>query len=502
MKGAQHLRTDTASQNNGTRTVLLTALIVVAGATCGKPNDDGDDAADRDAKIRRPPVTREVWQTEEVASGHVGLHTRTVITADGPAIAYFATQGREDGPCDELGVSSPPTRELWDLYVARSTGSGWSAETVASILSLAAPSGLGFAVDSTGRPAIASLTGGAWVAPVGYCSANDVGFYRPADDGSSADGWSVQTAVATSGEAATGEPASDFGEVVGYWPALAFDADDNPAIAYKDIHGGGLQSDDLRRADLELALQSGSSWRAVAVDIGEGAGDYNALVFDDQNRPVIAYYQPVESQGATPRGVWVARSADDGASWQRVQLLAGATVEGPAMLVDPDDGRLHVAYYDAALGVPRMATLQDDDNFEALDAGWTDQRFGEERFDEGYHLSLAAGPNGIIAAAYYRCTRATGELGVCRPDDDALVFAWRKAGTGTEGSTGTDAGTGTDTGTWSIEVVDEGDAQGACGTHASLAFDSDGSAVISYLCQTLVGNALDDRVRVARREPL
>jgi len=45
--------------------------------------------------------------------------------------------------------------------------------------------------------------------------------------------------------------------VVGFWPALAFDQNGNAAIAYRDVHTGVLQSDDWRRADLELAFGSG-----------------------------------------------------------------------------------------------------------------------------------------------------------------------------------------------------------------------------------------------------
>ena len=61
------------------------------------------------------------------------------------------------------------------------------------------------------------------------------------------------------------------------------DAGGNPAIVYRDVHAGGMQADDNMRSDLELAWQSGG-WQAIPVDIGRGAGKYNAMTFDDQGR--------------------------------------------------------------------------------------------------------------------------------------------------------------------------------------------------------------------------
>jgi len=456
------------------------AATVALGAAC---TAGGGGAGGPDATApRNPGGGSDAWTPQTAVTGGVGLNLRMVLDGSGRArLAYFPTTGTLDGPCDELGSQDPPMRMRWQLsYVEEpSAGGAWQPEQVADALFVGQPPGLDLRTAPNGAPAIAAMVGDP-VVEIRYCGANDVGYLQRAGDGT----WSTQTAVADSGEAATGQPASDFGYVVGYWPGLAYDSTGAAAIAYKDVHAGSLQGDDLRRADLELAWRDGGGWRAIPVDIGEGAGEYNRLAFDGDGRPLILYANRVEAIADDQQGLWVTRSSDSGATWERVRLLVGPVGDDHSIVV-PDDGRPRVAYYHPDRGVPYLVELTDPAAFASLGSGWSEQALGDPRYDEGYEPSLAVAGDGRLAMAYYRCGRATNGLGNCDTADDALIFAWEET-----------------PGSWEQEIVDEGEDLAECGRSPSLAFGPDGAAVIAYRCQAMVDGALDDQVRVARRDPL
>jgi hypothetical protein len=309
--------------------------------------------------------------------------------------------------------------------------------------------------------------------------------------------------VASSGEATAvgleNQGASDFGQIIGLWPALAFDSAGNAAIAYKDVHNGDIQSDDHRIADLELAWQQGG-WDHIPIDMGRGTGNYTAIAIDGTDRAVLASYNPVEDNNMQ-RGIYAFRTAPradgspmcgdeetrslpvTGCGWDAVRLYAGATDQGISVAIGPDD-TTHIAYYRGDRGAPYLATLTDDTSFGDLASGWSNESFGDDRFDEGYDPALAIDPNGRVAAVYYRCALATAGLGNCRPADDGVVFAYQTAG-----------------GEWEREVID--DSPEECGRYPSLAFDSAGRAHVAYVCRTSgAGGMLEDQVFVATREPL
>ncbi len=459
----------------------LLCFVLLAGCGSDSGEQNGGDR-DRDAAIRPPPTVEELWSSEVIAAGGVGLHADLALGENGPVVAYYATSSRDGDPCYQEQSVDPKPRMLWDLYFAQQSGGQWQADLVAEVLGEGSPPGLDLAVGPDAEPAIAAV-GGEPIETLAYhfCGGNDLALYeRQGGD------WAPEIAVTTSGEAASGQPGSDAGEVVGYWPALAFDANGQAAIAYRDVHYAVQQSDDFQRADLELALGSNGSWRALPVDVGGGAGEHNALVFDGQGRMVIAYYQP-DTRSGPGQGVWVVRSEDGGASWQRVRLYSGPTRPRPDLAVDPDDGTLYVVYYSSNRRLPYLATLVDEDNFESESEGWSQQSFGDPLYEEGAYTSIAVDGQGNIGVAYYRCLRATESGDSCPASDNALVFAWRLPG---------------DAGVWEVETVDEGDRAGECGTHASLVFESDGSVAIAYLCQAMVDDTLEDRLLLARRKAL
>ncbi|MDD9945211.1 MAG: hypothetical protein OXU20_29480, partial [Myxococcales bacterium] len=258
------------------RASLLLCCTTLVAMGCGGDGAGMEEMETPKATPRRPGEKVDPWQAGTVIAREAGLHPEIVVTGDGnAAVAYYATKARDMGLCDEIEGDDLPMRMLWDLWYAQESATGFAAEPIGEVLSFNVPQGLDMAVDPAGAPAVATLTGGPHVA-LRFCSANDVGFYRRVGAGN----WQVTAAVRTSGEAATGDAASDYGEVVGHWPGLAIDASGNAAIAYKDVHAGGIQNDDLERADLEVALQNGGGWRAVPVDWGKGAGSYNRALFD------------------------------------------------------------------------------------------------------------------------------------------------------------------------------------------------------------------------------
>ncbi|MBN1656627.1 MAG: hypothetical protein JXA30_22840 [Deltaproteobacteria bacterium] len=473
------------------RTGCLHAVALLTLAVVFSNCDSGDEPPleeNEDGGLRQKPITEKRWAVEQVADGNVGLFTRLALVEDQPAVAYFAYTSRTGDPCSEIGSPNPPLKQFWDLYYASKSQGSWRHELVTDLLvAKDTPSGLDMKTAPDGTAAIASLTG----EPIGtatlrYCGANDVGYFRR----SLAGDWSVQTAVRSSGEAAvTGDTAaaSNHGEVVGFWPALAYDRDGNAAIAYRDVHTGVLQSDDWRRADLELAMGSAESWRAVAIDWGRSAGEYNRLVFDQENRPVVLYYIPEDNSDFSQQGLWVARSSDGGASWQKVRLFANPVPLQPDIAVDRSAGNLYIVYYNENSRIIYLATLVDDAAFESASQGWSFTPFGDNQYDEGRYSSIALDPRGRIGVAYYRCGKTNETEGVCSSLNNALVFAWREAG-GAE--------------SWTVEVVDEGEQSGECGSYASLAFGNDGAAYIAYLCQHVVDEKLESRVHLAKRNPL
>jgi hypothetical protein len=439
----------------------------IVGACCalfigcgGGGEGDPEPDAGQDTGRREPPDTRSKW-TRGVLKADGARH---LILASGPSgqvgAALFDNDSIEDGQCDEVMSDTPPVRERWPLSYAEwdAPSQTWSIEEVSRPLYVLAPTGVDIGFNAAGEPQIAAMVGDPVPFPA-YCGANDVGLITR-----SGGTWTEEVAVATSGQAATGEPGSDYGEVVGYYPTLAYDANGDPAIAYKDVHSGSIQSDDRRRADLELAWRRGGGWDAIPVDFGVGAGNFNQMLFDRSGAPIISYYMPTESLEEARQGIWVTRSGDDGATWDRIQLYSQANTERPAMATNDETGELHVVYYRSDRGYPVLATLESGGDLTDLANAWTIEDIGDSRYDEGYAPSMAVSPSGRVAVAYYRCTRSADELGDCKTDEDAVVFAWRDGD-----------------GTWEREIVDEGE-DGFCGEAPSLAFDVGNRPVIAYRC--------------------
>lgn len=454
------------------RSLILLSLVLPA-CSDEEPTDTQDAVPEID---RDETSTKPQWSTTVLEEDGFGLHARLAVGPnDELGVAYFGVRATATEACDELGVPEPPTKQEWELRYAYFDGSRWNSETVFSNPYVGEPPGLDFQFAPDGTPSIAVMHGPP-VAPILFCGASDVVLFQRDAGGQ----WSSSTAVTTSGQAATGEPGSDYGDVVGHWPGLAFAPNGDIGIMYKDVHSGGMQSDDFRRADLEYARRRGG-WSALPVLWGIGAGNYNRLLYDAESHPYVVFYNPSEDVSSRV-GIWIARQMDESADWETVQLFNNRTPSGPSAVFVDD--AMYVAYYEANLGYPQLAHCPDLTQFSDVSA-WEQSDIGDSRYDEGYSPSLASAASGRLGVAYYRCGRQSGGLGDCAFAEDALVFAYR------DGSA------------WTREVVDEGD-MGLCGMSPSLGFDSSTTAWVAYRCESFDEETqlLKTQLRVARREKL
>jgi hypothetical protein len=472
------------SRNSSRLGWLLVVAVGVAACDGATESETTEPDAARETPPPAPQASR--WTVSPIeatgpdATLGAGRQLRAArMPSGGVALAWRSEAPETTGPCDELGLPDPPDRRVWPVRYAEPDGDGWRIETAAEIVLLGNPVGMGFAFGPDGVPAIATLAG-APEAGSTVCSAHDVGLFTRTGP----DAWSRDIAVRNSGDAAAGAPASDFGSVVGYWAGLAFDGAGRALIPYKDVHSGSIMRDDLARADLELAVGGPGAWTAEPVDVGGGAGDFNAVAVDGSGRTILAWYTPFEATGESQRGIWVARRDADGGDWSRARLHAGASAEGIGLAVHPS-GELLVAWYDAVDGRPMLGRLPPDATFTDVADGWSIEPVGSSRFDEGYYPSIAVDPEGRVALAWYRCVRAAAGLGDCNPSDDAAVFAWFAE----------------DEQDWLIEEIDAGE-EGLCGRYTALAFDASGQAHVAFQCARRVEESFQMEVRVGVRSAL
>lgn len=433
--------------------------------------DSSGEATEVDARVppSRPPVATSPWTTEPVLAGGVGLQPALATHPNGSvSLAFFGARGVVTGPCDALG-DAPPDQVTWDIHLATRTAAGWTSQIVAQPLLVGDPAGLALAYTPAGE-AVLAVPSGAPNVGFRYCGANDLALLRAAS------AFAPEVVVSESAQAASGLPASDFGTVVGVWPALAFAPDGSAAVAWKDVHAGSIQRDDLARADLELARGAAGGWAYTAVDAGRGHGDHTAIAFDPDGRLVIADENPVE-ETEDRLGVWVRREAADGFEAVRLSELPGGSRPGLAFEAS---GAVWVSFHDAAGGRPMVAYLADPTAFADLSA-WTFEAVGDARYREGRGVQVAVSPQGFPSLVWYRCGRV-GEV-ECRADQDGVVFAWRADGE------------------WMREVVEAG-GDAPCGQDPQLAYDADSRAWVAWRCNRPAGDGFESVVEAARRSVL
>lgn len=439
--------------------IAMSAFLLLCSA-CGE-----GDGGPRDTDVEKPeetddPVPAVPWEIETIEAVNAGNDADLAVAPNGDiAVAYFAKNSYEDGICEQIDAEQPPKRVRFDLrYAVKSKDGAWAIETVDSpqYPELEGPAGLSFVFNANGEPAIAYNGGEPDATSLGYCGANDAVLITK-----SGGAWSAETACAESGESYTDREESQAGFGVGWWSALAFDPEGEPAILHQDVHFVYLQGDDKGRADAEFAWRQGGSWTHEAVDPGEGAGTANEIIFDTEGRPIVFYAIPVESNTASRHGVWAARRSEDG-TWETVQIHKGSTSYRISAAMDPVHGEPVAAFYSGPDYGIKVRRLVGGEDFTNLDM-WTSEIVRDTRYDEGQNVSLAFTPSGDLALAYFRCKLYDGKDDACNPNDEAVVFAINQRST------------------WRREVVKAGKGM-ECGMYPTLGFSPDGTANIAFQC--------------------
>jgi hypothetical protein len=138
----------------------------------------------------------------------------------------------------------------------------------------------------------------------------------------------------------------------GLYPSLAMRTYGSPRIAY---HYRNPDGDDA----LKLAIYVGGGgncgyghavgeWRCETIKTGEGVGQYNSLVVDDDWYRHIAYYEAAGGE------LWYATNTSGtncgpGNAWTCIPVSGGSADVGRYASMYVDSGKhFHIAYYDAA----------------------------------------------------------------------------------------------------------------------------------------------------------
>ena len=342
-----------------------------------------------------------------------------------------------------------------------------------------------------------SAIGGDAITELRYCGGGELTLYTPSSNSNTED-WQTETVTERSDQATSGEPGSDFGFVVGYWPSLALGSDGQSMLVYQDVHGGSLQRDDLVRADLEVAIKnsSGGDWSHEVIDLGEGAGIYNQALITQAGDQIVLYYISFDAQQAERQrqGLWLAKRDNNG-EWQKGLLYGGPTVGQPSLI--EYQGSLAVAYYDSRARRPILAILADLNQIQDSGA-WQRFPLGDLRYNEGQAPSLKELPDGRLGLAWYRCGPA--EIQECRPSDDAVIFSYPERIPQTEGEEQVSINESLE-GSWRIEIVESGE-EALCGFSPQLLVDRAKKTWVTWQCSRRTGTdgTFEYRLESARRD--
>ncbi len=435
----------------------------------------------------RPMVNQQNWSKKVlVEGGQMGLVPKLAIssgTNQTIAVGYWSNEGFEAEKCTGINVMDPPLAVRWTLKYAQWDGENWVNEAIDQPILLGNPPGLDLIFNDQNQPMISVLSGKV-VAKTRYCGGSDLGVYQRKDTMGIGESelamsemdpmtfnesqyllkkWELDLAAIDSKQAASGDPASDYGDVVGYWPSISQSTQGQYLVAYQDVHGGGLQRDDLARADLEVVLGQNGAWQHEVVDFGEGAGIRMSTGFLSDGTPLILYEIPIEAaqEERNRQGIWLAFKKDG--TWQKIQVAKGPQKTKASLLVHQD--QIIIAYYDLNQKLLNLLSYQSSTSttLENIDT-WEKQQLGDLRYNEGLNPSLAIDQTGRIMVAWYRCSSVEDES--CRPSEDAVVFAWQKAVASKD---------------WNLEIVEQGE-EGSCGLSPSLAINQNQEAILVWQC--------------------
>ncbi len=395
---------------------------------------------------------------KQLGCGSAGMQSAIAVSGSKVGIASLAeTSSTQTCTIQPLGPVVTSQVPLWNVCYAESQPDGTYKSTVVTNQPYVDPTGVGLAFDSAGNAGIAYTGVGATPAQE-RCGANEAFLTRASggvfgapvqvSHGSQSDGLVASQAGNCS------QNVCNSGDVTGWWPALAFDPSDNPAMVYRDVHFGFAVSDLTAKSDVELAQGTGGGFSVLTVDVSRGGGNYNRLALTPSGLPAVLEY----STGASPgvyldrdlvNGGLAAQEADGG--WSSTQVFAGQ--------VDPQlgfgisrQGLFAAAYFDS--GTSRLFYVESSDG-----STWSSPTAVDNSGLTGQYPSLAFDSSGNPAIAYYRCA-GSARATQCDPTQDGLYLARRKAGA------------------WSAASV-HADASVTDGLYPALAF-AGGKAVIAF----------------------
>lgn len=142
----------------------------------------------------------------------------------------------------------------------------------------------------------------------------------------------------------------DDGPFLGGWISMALDSQDRPHVAYYFGSTIVFETGTLRRA-----WRPAGSWVLEAIDNGASVGQYCAILLDDQDRPLISYYDNFEFNRDLKLAWWGPVNG-----WEHTTVdTAGATGQHTAIVANPD-GRLTISYFDVDQADLRVAQADID----------------------------------------------------------------------------------------------------------------------------------------------
>jgi hypothetical protein len=302
-----------------------------------------------------PPPPPEDWT--KIESGKIieldnnaigNLPISLAANGDKMGVAYFA----------ELPKANPQEPAKYELRYVESNQSPQTVDTVEVVEGVS----LGF---SNGEPVIAYLGGdpgrnntdnpytdGA-DQPSLYWKEGDLAIARR-----SGENWSVQTPVQRGADinGCAVQVNTEFGDVVGLWPAMAVDSNGDVFVAFRDVHGGQFPTD-YRKSFVEMYIQRANSSSGVPVHCQwneiAGHGGRNSITIADQRAISIAWSNLAEPND-NPTGLYIVHGTGIGTNsieWTTPKAINTSvkTNTGPSLAWhpdynDPDFGLNHARY--------------------------------------------------------------------------------------------------------------------------------------------------------------
>lgn len=441
---------------------------------CGSSSPPPGTQADLTGAALDMAVTARSYVSEKIAGcGESGFQSQLAVAGDGTTVGVVSIANTtKKGMCKLL---DRPAMEVpsYDLCFAESSGGGAFAKSTVSTENYLSLTGVALAYGPQ-NTAFVAYTGNA----PGVMQADQrCGATNLLLKSGKAGAWGAGRAIATSSQSGGVPPdqmanciqdVCNSGDATGYWPAIAMSAAGEPRLAFRDIHFG-FATDDFSSSDVEYA--AGPAFSIFTVDVARGGGNYTRLGLTKAGRAAIVHYIGERKDSV---GIWFDRETDTG--WTATRISKARAGEMLGFAVGPGD--LHaLAFYneDGA----RLTYLESTDGVT-----WSSPVDVDTDGVTGMYPSLAFGPDGQPAIAYYRCRDYDPMNRSCDRERDGLMLARRDGA-----------------GRWNVEAVSQKSGL-FDGLYPSLGFLASGKAVVAYQIRSFDpgSNTSSFSLHVAREE--